>query len=401
MSTVRALPRQVQRLAKQRAASIHVRRIEHARGQFARAQRFADQIETACAVAEVEVQDAGFAGHHARDVTLGRDPQQLVERRLARSMIADRDLADADQRFDEHQVAAHAAGQRRGRHVIAARIAVRVQSFFAQRVERREQLAGAARDIVRAEQADDGRDACSREARQRHRRHASTEAGFAAAAGHVHVAIDESGNRATSGRIDDAGHCAQWDRQVERFVADPENASAADEQIADAERLRGVEVRVANQDERHGRVACGSLPEPSSHSRVPIRGSIHVDAPLVHSSTGHIERRSRSARARAAPARFSILVDIASARSIGRGRAAHAASLLRWKSCGRFSVGGRRRRHSRRHGVRRTSDRLLHPGKSRPSRHPRGRGARRGSRDRQGFAGDGRAMEPRCRLSLS
>ena len=47
--------------------------------------------------------------------------------------------------------------------------------------------------------------------------------------------------------------------QIERFVADPENPTAADEQMADTERLRRVEVRVANQDERHGRVACGSL----------------------------------------------------------------------------------------------------------------------------------------------
>jgi hypothetical protein len=70
-----------------------------ARRQFARRSALANQIETARAVAEMQMQDAGLAGHHAGDVTLGCDAQQLIERRLARSMIADRDFADADQRF--------------------------------------------------------------------------------------------------------------------------------------------------------------------------------------------------------------------------------------------------------------------------------------------------------------
>ena len=78
------------------------------------------QLETARSVAQVQVQDAGLARHEAGDVAFGCDSQQLVERRLARAVVADRDFADADQRLDEDEVAAHAAGQRRGRNVISA-----------------------------------------------------------------------------------------------------------------------------------------------------------------------------------------------------------------------------------------------------------------------------------------
>jgi hypothetical protein len=174
-------------------------------------------------------------------------------------VVADRDFADADQRFDEDQIAPHAAGQRRRRHVIAARVAVGIQSFFTQRIERRKQLAWAPRDIIRAEQAHDRRDADCGETRERHSRHARSEARFPATAGNVNVAVDEPRNHAATGCVDDAGDRAQSNGQIERFLADPENPTAADEQMADAERLRRVEVRVANQDERHGRVACGSL----------------------------------------------------------------------------------------------------------------------------------------------
>ena len=143
-----ALPRQLDRFVEQRATAIDVCRIEHAGRELARAQCFADQCQTARTVAEMQMQDARLARHHAGDVAFGCDPQQLIEGRLARSMVADRNLADADQRFDEHQIATHAAGERRRWHVIATGVAVSVESFFAQRVERREQFARSARDVV-------------------------------------------------------------------------------------------------------------------------------------------------------------------------------------------------------------------------------------------------------------
>ena len=236
MSMVQPAVRQFERFREQRAASVHVGRVEHSRRQLALLQCFAHQLEAARAVAQVQMQDAGLAGHHAGDMAFGCDPQQLIERRLARAMVADRDFADADQRFDEHEVAAHAAGQRRGRHVIATGVSVSVEPFLAQRINRRQQFTGAARDVVGAEQSDDGRDAGRREARQRQRRDASAKSGFAAAAGDVHVPVDEPGNRAASGRIDRAADCAQCGRQFERILADPENAPAADEQVLSPER---------------------------------------------------------------------------------------------------------------------------------------------------------------------
>ena len=99
------------------------------------------------------------------DVALGRDSQQLVERRLARAMIADRHFTDADQRLDEDEIAAHAARERCGRNVIAARVSVSVESFFAQCIERRKQFARTACDVVGAEQPDHRGDARRREAR--------------------------------------------------------------------------------------------------------------------------------------------------------------------------------------------------------------------------------------------
>ena len=60
--------------------------------------------------------------------------------------------------------------------------------------------------------ADDRRDACSREARERYGRHASSKARLAATAGDMHVAIDEPRNRASAGSIDDARDRAQQGR---------------------------------------------------------------------------------------------------------------------------------------------------------------------------------------------
>ena len=69
------------------------------------------------------------------------------------SLIAS--FADADQRIDEDDVAAHAAGQRGRRHVVAAAVAPGGQALLAQRVAScATSSRGAARDIVGAEQAD-------------------------------------------------------------------------------------------------------------------------------------------------------------------------------------------------------------------------------------------------------
>ena len=59
-----------------------------------------------------------------------RHAEQLVQRRLARAVVADRQLADAEDEVDEHDVAPHAAGGRDRRHVIAAGVAVGAQPLL-------------------------------------------------------------------------------------------------------------------------------------------------------------------------------------------------------------------------------------------------------------------------------
>jgi hypothetical protein len=72
-------------------------RLEHPRRQFAGIQRPAHQVEAAHAVAQVQVDDAGLAAHQAGHMRLGGEPQQFVEGRLAGTVVADRQFADADQ----------------------------------------------------------------------------------------------------------------------------------------------------------------------------------------------------------------------------------------------------------------------------------------------------------------
>src|SRR6185436_13793298 len=81
-------------------------------------QRTPHEIEPARSVTDMQVQDPGLVGHEPRDVRIGRDAQKLIERRLTRAMVADRELPDADAAVDVRDVAAHAAGQRRERHVV-------------------------------------------------------------------------------------------------------------------------------------------------------------------------------------------------------------------------------------------------------------------------------------------
>ena len=107
------------------------------------------------------------------------------------------------------------------RDVVAARVAVRVESFLAQRVDRRQQFARAACDVVGAEQADDRGHAGVREAGERHRRHARAEAGFAAAAGDVHVRVDQARHEPQAREVDLGREAARARRQGRQVCPDP------------------------------------------------------------------------------------------------------------------------------------------------------------------------------------
>ena len=70
---------------------------------------------------------------------------------------------------------------------------------YPQRMNLRDQIAWSARDVIGAEEPDDGRDAGERIASQGHRRYPGPEAGFTTTAGDVHVAVDQAGHEFDEG----------------------------------------------------------------------------------------------------------------------------------------------------------------------------------------------------------
>ena len=227
-------------LVEQCLAAVDVGRVEHARRDFALAQRTTHEIQATRTIAQVQVQHAGFAGHEAGHVGIGGETENLIEGRLARAVIADREFADAEQRLEQYQVSTHAAREGRERHVIAAGVAERVEAFFAQSVDLCEQVARSARHVVRAQEPDDGRDAGERVARQRHRRYPGLEAGFAATARDVHVAVDEAGDQSQSRKVDFGDARGERGRQRREVLAGthPEHGAAADQEGLQAQWAR-------------------------------------------------------------------------------------------------------------------------------------------------------------------
>ena len=176
-------------------------------------------------------------------------------------MVADHNLADADQalrRRPDRRARCRSTSQA----VRDSRRRNRMRSvLLAQRVSVASNRRGRARRrrcLATRQQSN----ACRCDARQRNCRHARAKPCFPATAGHVHMAVDESRNRGRPAASTTVRPCAAAPAD-RAFVADPQDSAAADEQMADAERARRVEVCVANQEERHGRVAyeltpCGS-----------------------------------------------------------------------------------------------------------------------------------------------
>ena len=124
-----ALLGQVAGLLEQRLPPIHVGRIEHRGRKLAFIDSATHQLQPPLSVAQVQVHDAGLAGHQSADVGIAGNPEQLVQRGLAGAVVADRQLAHAQNQVDVGDVAPHAAGERRRRHVVAAGIAPGAQPF--------------------------------------------------------------------------------------------------------------------------------------------------------------------------------------------------------------------------------------------------------------------------------
>ena len=86
-------------------------------------------------------------------------------------MIAECDLTDAKHPIDVDEVAAHAAGQGRGRQVVAAGVAVRSDSFGAERSRCGDEFSGGADQIVSSQYTNGGGDTGAGQIGQRQRRY--------------------------------------------------------------------------------------------------------------------------------------------------------------------------------------------------------------------------------------
>ncbi len=154
--------------------------------------------------------DASFAGDEPSHMNIGGDAQELVKRRLAGAMIADGKLTHANDGTDVDDVVAHTAGQGSRRNVIATGVAVGRQTLFAQAADLREYILGAAGRVIGAKKTNNGGDARACVAAQSQRRHSRAKAALAAAAGHVYVAIDETGHHASSLKVDKLTGKRRW-----------------------------------------------------------------------------------------------------------------------------------------------------------------------------------------------
>ena len=163
MSTVQPRSLSVSASSNRRLSPVHVGRVEHAGGDLAPVERLAHRREPARAVAHVDVDETGLAAHQPAHVGVGRDAEQLVDRRLARAVIAHRHLSDAEDEIDEHDVAANASGGGDGGDVIAAGEAVRAQSFRDQPSGDGDELRRGPDDVIGSKHADGGRDAAQGE----------------------------------------------------------------------------------------------------------------------------------------------------------------------------------------------------------------------------------------------
>ena len=235
--------------ANRRLAAIHVRRVEDACRNLALLQGASHEFEPARTVAKVQVQDAALPViSPATWVSAARRRISSSVGWLERwSLIASSPMPSNGS--SSTRSLRTLPVECREWHVIAARVTEGVQSFFAQRIERREQLARTARDVVRAEQADHRRDSGERVARQRYRRHARPESGFAATTGDVHVSVDQAGDQtpARRGRVPAVvvASAARQGSASSVLRAEPEDLAAADKERLQAQRVRGEDIGVA------------------------------------------------------------------------------------------------------------------------------------------------------------
>ena len=90
-----------------------------------------EEDKAALAVTQVQVQNPGFAGHQAGDMSIGRQAQYFIEGGLAGAVIAKRHLANTNDSVDVNDITANASGNRDRRDVITAGVTEGGQALFA------------------------------------------------------------------------------------------------------------------------------------------------------------------------------------------------------------------------------------------------------------------------------
>jgi hypothetical protein len=93
--------------------------MEDARWNLTRVEALANQFEALGTIAHVKVQEPSFAGHQSGHVSVRCYPEKLVSGGLARTMVADGDLADSDDTVHQSEVASNATSQCSRRQMVA------------------------------------------------------------------------------------------------------------------------------------------------------------------------------------------------------------------------------------------------------------------------------------------
>ena len=225
-------------------------RVERPRGDLRLVQEPAEQVEASRAVAEVEVEHAGFAGHQPAYVAVGRQPGDLVERRLGRAVVRDRQLAEAQDWLDRGDVGADGAGECRRGQVVAAGPGPGAEALAPEPVDRAEQAGGRPRNVVGAEEADDARDAGHRVVREEGGWRGRLGPRLAAAARHVDVRVDEPGDQPPAAEIDDLDRDAC---DLRPRLRDRDDSLAGHQHVPPPERGGRVDVGVEEERKPGGR----------------------------------------------------------------------------------------------------------------------------------------------------
>lgn len=221
--------------------------VEDARWDFGQVERPTHEIEAASAVADMQVHDARLSGHEPTDVRVGRDAHHLIERRLARPVVADRHFTDADDPVDVGDVTTHASREGDRREMVSSGVTPGRQPIREQTASTDDELARGTRDIVGAKNTYCSGDSSSRVLTEQGGRHACFRPGFSTSTRQVCMAVDKSGNDNGAFEIDNGD--LERDRKRVESLADPENLLAADEEITDAEPVRIEDVRIAKEGE--------------------------------------------------------------------------------------------------------------------------------------------------------